>query len=468
MFESPSDTNTNFSTVADKEKPSVDSGQSSLIEQMNKVEKSNIADAIQQKMIQMQLNQAKVDNERFFMMLAELMKKQLESAQFKEELEHIAQASGYPDSKTAVNNAFNQNGQSPLAFALQNQDFKTAERLFNEGANVTSIEKAIYNLARDSVAGREHYGLPQANRSEPLEDVKYFGLTLGIKMTDSNGVSSQYAHVGPTYQVMTDSVTKYAARHPDNPHFKEIADAFTTSNKEARFVNSTPHGNGAALSERIKLSGKVTTIPVNCKGHAMGLSFVPDGEPPVKSGSLVYTNRGLGETPGKFGTRIYRVEDSSKITPEFIRNMMNGHNSGASHDDIVSQIANVTDHQDPVCFIPQSAQKLENCTIANARANMHGILLAIRARERGGFDNLTEQDKADVKKEFKSYTTEMRQDKVDELVDKIRNNPDNENYKNIAKEYLKQHPKDAQTLGKPLMDELNKSDPEHASHHTLS
>jgi hypothetical protein len=462
MFESPS--NTNFSTGAVKEKSTAGNDKSILIEQMNKVESTNIADAIQQKMIQMQLNQARVDNDRFFMMLAELMQKQLETAQFKEELDRIAKASGYNNSELALNNAFNQNGQSPLAFALQNQDFKTAKQLFDEGATVTSIERAVFNIARDSEAARE-YGLPPLQRSEPLEDVKYFGLTLGIQMTDSNGVSSQYAHVGPTYQVMTDSVNRYAERHPDSSHFQEVAEAFTVSNDKARFVNSTPHGDGVDLAQRIQ-SGKVTTIPVNCKGHAMGLSFVPD-DPPATSGSLVYTNRGLGEMPGKFGTRIYRVEDSSKITPEFIHNMMNGHNSGASHDQIVSQIADITDHREPVCFIPQSGQKLENCTIANARANVHGILLSIKAREKGGFEFLTDQDKADVKKEFKSYTTEMRQDKVNELVDKIRNNPDDQNYKNIAREYLKQHPKDAQTLGKPLVEELNKGGLEHISQQTL-
>ncbi len=41
---------------------------------------------------------------------------------------------------------------------------------------------------------------------------------------------------------------------------------------------------GNDLARRIQ-GGELTTIPVSCKGHAMGLSYVPDG-PGSKSGYL--------------------------------------------------------------------------------------------------------------------------------------------------------------------------------------
>ncbi|HAT8246535.1 TPA: hypothetical protein JA342_02215, partial [Legionella pneumophila] len=81
-----------------------------------------------------------------------------------------------------------------------------------------------------------------------------------------------------------------------------------------------------------------------------------------------------------------------------------------------------------------------NCTIANSKSNIEGILLCQKAREVGGFDKLTESDMDSVKKEYKEFTKHMRVEKVNELAKALKENPQDPDLNNLTKEYLKQHP----------------------------
>ncbi|HAT2069333.1 TPA: Dot/Icm T4SS effector AnkD/LegA15 [Legionella pneumophila] len=388
------------------------------------------------------LNKAKADNDMFFRLLIELMSLKLQGELFKEQLSKISKESGYDSVQSALIQATNSEGQSPLQYALQKQDFTTAKYFLDNGAKAGPIEKAVFEIALDSKAAKEFGFPPLPPEKEKLHPVKNFGLVLGIKTTSVDGTPSQFGHIAPTYQLMTDSVSHFAKSHPGNKNFQEIANAFHFSNEASAFKFSTPQRNpeaGQDLSRRIQ-SGELTTIPVSCKGHAMGLSYVPDG-PGSKSGYLVYTNRGLGAKSHEHGTHIFRIDDSSKITSEFINNMTNGHSNGASHDEIMSQIKAAAGNKEPIHHIKQKGQKNDNCTIANSKSNIEGILLCQKAREVGGFDKLTESDMDSVKKEYKEYTKHMRVEKVNELAKALKENPRDPDLNNLTKEYLKQHPK---------------------------
>ncbi|KTD50793.1 Dot/Icm T4SS effector AnkD/LegA15 [Legionella quateirensis] len=379
------------------------------------------------------LNQVKIINELFF----QLMMEALRSSDVKGNLEHATIQVGFTSVADALNKIVNNEGQSPLQYLIQKQDFSGARALMDNGAILGPVEEAVFELARDSKAARE-YGLPEPSPSEQLHTVKYFGLFLGIEMTSKDGVTfSQYAHIAPTYQLMTDNVNRHAQKNPENQDFRELADAFSFSNKSAAFSNSTSQRNPAAgqeLSDRIQ-SGKLTTIPISCEGHAMGLSIVPDG-PGSKSGYLVYTNKGLGAKPAEYGTQIYRLDDVSKANPQFINNMMNGFHNGTPHDEIKRQIAQVTEGKDPIHVIRQKGQKVDNCTIANSGANVHGILLCQQAVKKGGFDKLDGQDMAYARDEYKQFKADMKADKVKELAEAIKKNPGDSDLINLGKGFL--------------------------------
>lgn len=380
------------------------------------------------------MDRLKIENDNFFNLLNLLFAQQLEASRLKQGLQEAAQRSGFDNVQHALNYSQNQYGQSPLQQAFQQQDFSKAKQLIDYGAVVGPVERATFDVALDSKAAEASgFKRPVTDKIHP---VKNFGVTLGIEMTSKDGTFSQIAHVGPTYKIMADSVSKYASKEPE---FKEISAAFDFSNKAAGFSASTAKGAplaGEKIAARIQ-EGKVTTIPVSCQGHAMGLSIVPD-KGDSNSGYMVFTNRGIGADVS--GTKIYRIDDLSKVDAKFINSMMNGHSDKLSHDAVMAKIAQVADNKPPIHMIEQQAQKRDNCTIANPRANIQGILLCQKAVEKNGFANLDAQDHQEVKTSYKKFTSAMRSDKADELVSAMAKNPKDADLSNLAKEYLKQHP----------------------------
>lgn len=268
--------------------------------------------------------------------------------------------------------------------------------------------------------------------------MKEYGLVLGIVMESTDKTSSQRAHVGPAYHMMSDAIREYSQdckKEPAKKDFGQIADAFAFANKEAKFEYSTPEGSpkaGKALSDRVQ-EGKVTSVPINCKGHAMGLSFVPVEGNPDKT-YLVFTNRGEG-AKGKYGTQIYEV-NTKDVTPDFINNVMSGHDKGLSHGQVMAEIQKVTQGKEPISTIEQKPQKYDNCTVANTRANIHGVLLCQEANRRGGFDQVTQDVKDEVKGRYKEFTGDMRDKKIQKLEKEIQANPSDPDLKALAKGFL--------------------------------
>lgn len=396
------------------------------------------------------LNKEKIENDDFFMRLIALLV-QVKPINLKEQLIAISKEQGYVDLASALNLARNKEGQSFLEHAFQQQNFTLATLLMNLGALVGPIERAVFEVAIDSQAAREFGFTTKPFEGKELHTVKNFGLVLGIKMTSQDGTHSQYAHIAPTYQLMTDSVAEYSSKNPDNKHFQAIADAFSFSNKAGAFSYSTSQRNpkaGEEMASRIQ-SGKVTSIPIGCKGHVMGLSIVPDG-PNSNAGYLVYTNRGVGSNPGNYGTHIYRINDLKKVDSSFINSVMNGLGEGASYEEMMRKIDKVTEGKAPVHSIEQGGQKNDNCTIANPRSNIHGIRLCQEAIAKKGFDKLSEKDMASIKAEFKEYTTFMRTQKIHELAKALEKNPKDADLNNLAKEYINQHKDAPSSLKAPL------------------
>ncbi len=404
-------------------------------------------------LLQQIANQLTAEQNRFFAIMIDLLGKEKEQTALRAALESEAKKCGFANLQQAMNLTKNPDGQSPLQHAFQKQDFASAQQMIDFGAVPGPIERAAFDMALDSKAAKEFGFTPQYAKEDALHPVKNYGLVLGIEMTSKDGTYSQFGHVGPTYQLMTDAVNKHAMGGiPVDKNFKDIADAYNFSNKAAGFSYSTAQRDpqaGQEIANRIK-EGKTTTIPISFEGHAMGLSVVPDG-PNSKSGYLVFTNRGLGKQPNDAGTQIYRVDDLSKVDAKFINSAMNGHSNGTSHKDIMGQIRDITGGKPPVHTIQQKDQKYDNCSVVNTKSNIHGILVCQQAIEKGvRVDQLGQQDLDTAKQKYKKFTNEMKEDKVNELAKALKNNPQDSDLNNIAKEYLKQHPGASSNLREPL------------------
>ncbi|MFA6303384.1 MAG: hypothetical protein WC627_09675 [Legionella sp.] len=363
-------------------------------------------------------------------------------------------------------------GQSPLQSALQTQNFVLAAIYLLSGAIAGPKERATFALALDSQKA-QNLGF-KIDRTIPnsgtvIHPVKDYGLVLGVAVTSVDGTYSQFGHVGPTYNMMSNSIDDYAST---NSNFSKIADAFTETNKIANFSYSKAQNPNTAneLANRIHNSknGEVTSIPASFNGHVMGLSVISDKE--GKGGYVVFTNRGIGsdvtnqnmKPPGGAGTQIYRVDDLSQIAAKDIDVVIQGHHSGKSPEAVTAALNNITGGKTPVEVIVQKEQKNDNCTIANTRANVHGVLLCQQAIEKAKpVQQLDAAEKEAVKKEYKAFTTDMRQKKVEKLADALAKNPQDPDLNTLATTYIanqeqkrKEHPHDVREAvfnsGKPL------------------
>lgn len=404
-------------------------------------------------------NQITADQNRFFAIMLDLLEKEKDRDALMAELESEARKCGFANLQQGMNLVRNPDGQSPLQHAFQKQDFGLAQQMMDYGAVPGAIDRATFDVALDSKAAKDFgYTDQYLSKEDALHPVKNYGLVLGIEMTSKDGTYSQFGHAGPTYQLMTDAVNKHAMGGiPVDKNFKDIADAYSFSNKAAGFSYSTAERTpqaGQEIANRIQ-QGKTTTIPISFEGHVMGLSVVPDGPGPNAGGYVVFTNRGIGKV-GDGGTQIYRVDDLSKVDEKFINSAMNGHSNGTSRNQIMGQISAITGGKPPVHTVQQKDQKYDNCSIANTRSNIHGILICQKAKEKGvKVEQLGQNDLDSAKKDYKKFTGNMREDKVNELAKAIKDNPKDPDLSKAAQEYLKQHPNAPSNLRGPLEQALN-------------
>lgn len=385
--------------------------------------------------------------EAFFAQIMSILRSETSSSDKTEQLEELCKQANVPSIQSLLNRSTHPHGQSLLTQAFLDQDFNLASNLLDRGAQIGPVEKSAYDLALDSQSARDSR-LPMPSE-EGLHPVKDFGLMLGVDMHAEDGTHSQYGHIGPTYQKLTESIGQCSEQLADKD-VKEISEAFNYTEKVTDFRFSTQYSAdaGQALSERIQ-QGKTTSIPVSHKGHSTGLTVVPDGSG-SKSGYVVFTNRGMGEDSRNHGTVIYKVDDLSKITPDRINKLMNGHSDGMSYRELKMNLAYMTEGKEPVHRIPQESQKVDNCTIANPRSNIHGVMLCQQAIRKQGFDKLDVKDFHDVNSKYAKLSTQMLQNKTEELAKKIKENPKSSLYKTLAKKFVEQNPGAPAKVMEPL------------------
>lgn len=376
--------------------------------------------------------------EAYFAQLLQMLKREQSEEAWKG---YLLSSFGADEIAIALNGMRNIHGQSALQIAFQQQNFAAAKWLIDNGAKLGLDEQSALEFALDSKAGRAMgYARDPANNALPI--IKEFGLTLGISAMSADGTNAQFGYVPPTYNMMTDLVTGYTQsldqNHPRKADFEKITAAFQATQSAAGYQGQMQDIN--ALAKRV-LTGdqrnEIVSIPTSCAGHVMALTVVPD----TKNGgaSLVFTNRGVGAKPVDYGTQIYHVNDVGLINAPFIETLMRGHDEGRSHDEIMHKIKSVTDGKPPV-KLSQSIQKRDNCTIANPKSNIEGILLCLEAnRQNRDITQVVQTDRTANRTDYKAFTRYIRETKIDKLEGLIKQAPTNPDVQILAKAYIRQH-----------------------------
>ncbi|MBT4963002.1 MAG: ankyrin repeat domain-containing protein [Francisellaceae bacterium] len=224
---------------------------------------------------------------------------------------------------------------------------------------------------------------------------------------------------------------------------EEIANAFAATEKICNFLGgiSLNPDKELLLAARAR-TGEPTILSSGWTEHATGYSIVDD--------YLVLTNRGMG-CDAEPGTKIYKITDPSLITKEYVSTIVNAHITDASMATIKSMILDIVGGTDaiPIVYIPQKHQKRGNCTSANKKSNLRGLMLVQAARKHGGLSKIYKDESLlatiqnENKSRYKIVSNAIRNIAAEDLCSMLDNTHlDLEEYAKVvalAEQYIKQH-----------------------------
>lgn len=320
---------------------------------------------------------------------------------------------------------------------------------------------------------KQGYALAIQNTLDPskLHPVKEFGLILNIYAKSIEGIPSEGTNMTQGHDFITNYITSYIADLDPSvtvkSYFEQIQDAFEFTKETITYMNIN---KAEELFLRRFKEKKITTIPIFCKKHAMGLSLVPDQN---DGAYLVFTNKGLGAKNKDRGTRIFRIPDLNKVDVHFIHKMMWGGFNETPFNNIIAAILNVVDHQHPIQYLKHSFQKIGNCTIVNPLCNIEGILLCQEGINRGiPVEEFPSDDLNIVQQYYKQFSHHLRESTIKKLAAMIKHNPLDPTLQILAKSYISQHPKPKHKKYVKILDNALKNQergkkrpPEFGDHH---
>lgn len=369
---------------------------------------------------------------QFLSNIKEAMRQKLEAIRFRIFWEEKLEAEAL---KFFVQTKKAKDAEQLLLWAIQCQNYAVVQELIKQGvqANAMHVEALNFTLENHS-----RYA-PRATSEQTLHPVKHFGLTLGFDTT-INGVRSQRAQMQQPFHLLTTQLKDYANRLNANHAFKNeltaIANAYAYSEQAIQFSGSRVSNPQAAqaLAKRYH-AGEITVIPCGWKGHVISISLV--------NGHLVLTNR--GESGNRdFGTQIYKIADPQKVNAAFINTLLTGIQNNATPQDILNAVGTVVD-PNPAMQIAAKAQKYQNCTYANPKSNVEGILTVLAINN--------PKLKPAIHSAYKEMTDTFRRELASDLVARYQISYGSEKamYGELMQAYMKAHALSNKVIDKELV-----------------
>lgn len=327
-----------------------------------------------------------------------------------------------------------------LLWAIQCQNYSVAQELIKQGVQANVMHYEALSFALENHSRYTH----KTSAEQALHPVKHFGLALGFDTT-INGVRSQRAQMQQPFHLLTTQLKNYAhcldAHHAFKNEFTAIANAYAYSEQAIQFSGSRVSNPQAAqaLAKRYH-AGEIAVIPCGWKGHAISISLV--------NGHLVLTNR--GESGNRdFGTQIYKIAHPEKVNAAFINTLLTGIQNNATPNDILNTLGTVVD-PNPVMQIAAKSQKYQNCTYANPKSNVEGILTVLAMNN--------PKLKPVAHAAYKEMTDSFRRELASDLVARyqISYGPEKAMYGELMQAYMKAHALSSKSIDQECISMMEK------------
>lgn len=292
--------------------------------------------------------------------------------------------------------------RAPLLNALANEDFVTAKKLLDQGAKIFLEDKLILEITLFSIIQRDpqaagkilaaataaekswiseyldylhSYAVSEPSKTSPRDlidpPLRHFGQILETQAY-FNGMPSYYGFLSPALQILREHLTQYNA----TDLFALIAKAFAVSIDTGKYHGNLPQNAAAAEELHKKIQDNIVQ-PHNepavlfggWAGNAVALAFI--------NKTLILSNLGTASDL-VHGTNIYEIKNPMAITPEFIRQFIQGLGYAADPGIILKSIGEIVDPT-PIFQIKQELKPIDNCIFVNPRLIIEGLLLVLSA-----------------------------------------------------------------------------------------
>lgn len=331
-----------------------------------------------------------------------------------------------------------ESGSKVLKRAIEDQNFIFANQMIAEGVLIdkdcenafaaamhtgSEVVERYYSYVGSDGFRSNDFGIGDFRHHK----VKKYGLSLGVRFVASDGTSSGYGYTGPAL----DEITKRIGLHSKmDLKFQEIYLANVRSLSVCNYYGSRVRAEGAsrAISDMVKNACErgVVCIPCGFSQHMIGV-YVVDGY-------LVVSDRQTrpGHTPG---TKIYKITNPSAYSPEVIETLITGMGKAKSKEEVMGSLLCGVDPA-PVYSIHQKAQKMANCTIANPKSAIEGVLFVQELRGASGAHIDRVRKEAHLR--YKEFTKDLRRTTVQDLIGDILDNPADDDLRGLAVAYINQ------------------------------
>lgn len=202
---------------------------------------------------------------------------------------------------------------------------------------------------------------------------------------------------------------------------------------------------------------ELTVIGSGWPGHNIGVGFMRIGNKDV----VILCNRGEGRTEESTNLTIYPL--IGDVNADLLSTLLN---ISREQKEVLDHLHTFIDFKNPIISLPAQDQKIGNCSFANLKSLIKGILyLSIHdrvnnneeLRSKLGLSTSKEVDLyvlKEVKKIYKNFTKFMRGEMTDDLLKMLINEEDPELkdlYQKLTFEVIKQH------YGQPRLDLKNET-----------
>ncbi len=320
--------------------------------------------------------------------------------------------------KGANPNQINSTGETPLAMAKEYGQAKIVQLL--SPISKTPISKKGRESKEEEKKADEEEALN--NIHSILRTGHVLGLSGKIPLSLPDGsislIPTEGAFSLDSIKILNDIVDTYSKTIPvESPlqkHFNIVKKAFK---KEARFLEYDGSETAKSLFGSFQDDQEVTVLPTGWQNHDVTVVFYKN--------KMILSNRGRGGKEGQgYDTSIYELskEDLEKLEPKYFESLRPP--GTRSMEDMMPLIMKYATSDRLKAKIPSKEQAHGTCSFVNAKSSIKGILYLLKLEElqQDKSKSTSEIEKEAIEysvKEYKKFTTFMRDQEINNLIEKL-------------------------------------------------